>query len=169
MLLIAKRRINHMAKNGVTKSCPACSKIFYRPPSRADQITCSRTCRARLMQDKGAEVGCKRCGALFWRTLSSAKLGYGNYCSHACWGADRKTPLGIANNAWTPRQRMEWTGNNCVRCGSEDNLELDHVLARSLGGLSVRDNTQTLCKRCNLQKWQCEDLPAHLSAIKLQP
>ena len=53
-----------MAKKGETKECPACGKLFYRPPSKADQITCSRTCRARYMQDRGENVPCKHCGKL---------------------------------------------------------------------------------------------------------
>ena len=151
-----------MAKRGVTKDCPICGKSFYLPLSKQSHVTCSRTCAARHFRDKGEDVTCKQCGIHFWRTLYAAKLGFGNYCSHRCWGETRKTPLGIANNAWKPWQRREWKDTKCARCDATEDLELDHILARSLGGLSTRENTQTLCKLCNLRKFQCEDLPAYL-------
>lgn len=153
---------NLMAKRGVTKDCPICGKSFYLPLSKQSHVTCSRTCAARHFRDKGEDVTCKQCGIHFWRTLYAAKLGFGNYCSHRCWGETRKTPLGIANNAWKPWQRREWKDTKCARCDATEDLELDHILARSLGGLSTRENTQTLCKLCNLRKFQCEDLPAYL-------
>lgn len=152
-----------MTNLGITKVCPACGESFYRPASKADQITCSRYCRARLLQDKGETVTCKRCGAPFYREAFKVKLGFGNYCSHECWGADRKTPIGIANNVWTKYQRANWKDDKCARCGSTENLEMDHILAHSLGGKSERSNCQTLCKLCNLQKYQNEDLPTYLA------
>jgi hypothetical protein len=153
-----------LTRRGPTKICPQCGQTFYRPPSHGEQITCSRTCRARYMQDKGEEIPCPQCGTLFWRAPSKAKLGYGNFCSKPCWGLARKTPIGRINNAWKPWQRREWKEAKCARCGATRQLELDHIRPTSLGGQSVRENAQTLCKSCNLRKFQCEDLPAYLLA-----
>lgn len=151
-------------KKGISKACPQCSTVFYQPPSRGEQITCSRQCRARFMQDKGAMVPCLGCGTEFWRTQSSASRGYGNYCSHKCWGKTRKTPHGKINNSWKPWQRRAWKQKSCARCGATSHLELDHIIASSLGGKSTKENTQTLCKVCNLRKYQLEDLPKFLLA-----
>jgi HNH endonuclease len=40
----------------------------------------------------------------------------------------------------------------CTECGSTDNLEIDHIFPRSLGGPSTPDNLQVLCGTCNRQK-----------------
>ncbi len=43
-------------------------------------------------------------------------------------------------------------GNRCVRCGSRENLEVDHIYPISKGGKTTPNNLQTLCHRCNVQK-----------------
>ncbi len=39
--------------------------------------------------------------------------------------------------------------HKCVRCGSEEKLELDHILPQSCGGPHIAENLRTLCKKCN--------------------
>jgi hypothetical protein len=39
--------------------------------------------------------------------------------------------------------------NRCVKCGSRNNLEVDHIMPIAKGGKTTFDNLQTLCKRCN--------------------
>ena len=41
----------------------------------------------------------------------------------------------------------------CIRCGSSDNIEVDHVVPISKGGTNTIDNLQPLCRSCNAQKW----------------
>lgn len=41
---------------------------------------------------------------------------------------------------------------SCRKCGSKDNLEADHIIPISKGGLNNIFNLQTLCKECNLKK-----------------
>jgi hypothetical protein len=154
-------------------ACPVCDKLFYCPPARIRKangtpITCSRFCAARLFRDKGEWITCPICKTPFWRSASRAAKGYGNYCSHKCWGSTRKTPIGSTKNRFTRQQHREWKDDECARCHSKKQLELDHIIALSLGGRTVRSNIQTLCKTCNLRKWQYEDLPAYLNAIKKQ-
>jgi 5-methylcytosine-specific restriction endonuclease McrA len=40
-------------------------------------------------------------------------------------------------------------GYKCVTCGSGDDLTLDHIYPKSLGGATTEDNLQTLCRSCN--------------------
>lgn len=43
-------------------------------------------------------------------------------------------------------------GGRCVRCGSQERLEFDHVIPVSLGGSSTARNLQVLCEACNRGK-----------------
>lgn len=43
-------------------------------------------------------------------------------------------------------------GNQCVYCGSTENLTLDHVIPISKGGSDDQDNLVCCCKRCNSSK-----------------
>lgn len=40
----------------------------------------------------------------------------------------------------------------CVKCGSNENLEFDHIIPVALGGSSTERNVQLLCERCNREK-----------------
>ncbi len=46
-------------------------------------------------------------------------------------------------------QRDGWT---CVKCGSRDDLTLDHIKPFSRGGEDVFENFQTMCRPCNSSK-----------------
>jgi tetratricopeptide (TPR) repeat protein len=40
----------------------------------------------------------------------------------------------------------------CVQCGSQENLEYDHIIPLSRGGANTERNLQLLCERCNRSK-----------------
>ncbi|TVM03004.1 MAG: HNH endonuclease [Candidatus Brocadia sp. WS118] len=40
----------------------------------------------------------------------------------------------------------------CIKCGSMENLSIDHILPFSLGGDTIMSNLQTLCRACNSKK-----------------
>ena len=41
---------------------------------------------------------------------------------------------------------------SCLRCGSTDDLQNDHIIPLSKGGWNCLENYQTLCGRCNAWK-----------------
>jgi hypothetical protein len=43
-------------------------------------------------------------------------------------------------------------GGRCVRCGSQERLEFDHVIPIRLGGSNTARNLQVLCEACNRAK-----------------
>ena len=40
----------------------------------------------------------------------------------------------------------------CVRCGTNANLEFDHIIPVSMGGSTTARNVQLLCSSCNLER-----------------
>lgn len=50
------------------------------------------------------------------------------------------------------REVFEKCGYFCLKCGSEENLSIDHIYPESLCGETVIDNLQVLCRRCNSKK-----------------
>lgn len=42
--------------------------------------------------------------------------------------------------------------NNCMCCGEVSKLEIEHIIPVALGGKTMLENLQFLCKRCNLKK-----------------
>lgn len=53
----------------------------------------------------------------------------------------------------------------CVCCGSEDNLTFDHIKPRARGGKDELKNGQILCKRCN--NWKADRM-INLYILKIE-
>lgn len=47
---------------------------------------------------------------------------------------------------------FERDGYRCVQCGTSEDLTIDHIHPKSLGGADTADNLQTLCRPCNCRK-----------------
>ena len=43
-------------------------------------------------------------------------------------------------------------GGKCVQCGSNEDLEFDHIIPHSKGGANTYRNIQLLCEPCNRKK-----------------
>ena len=53
----------------------------------------------------------------------------------------------------TDRQELlEAAGYKCQKCGTTENLQVDHVIPIKLGGINSKENAQILCLRCNIVK-----------------
>ena len=48
-------------------------------------------------------------------------------------------------------------GRQCRYCGSDENLQIDHIISRKSGGTHDLDNLQVLCRDCNLRKSSKEE------------
>ena len=55
-------------------------------------------------------------------------------------------PKDIMNQVWNR------DGGKCVQCGSQENLEFDHIIPFSKGGATTYRNLQLLCQKCNREK-----------------
>ncbi len=58
----------------------------------------------------------------------------------------RHIPTKIKDNVWNR------DGGKCVECGSNENLEFDHIIPFSEGGANTYRNLQLLCEPCNRKK-----------------
>jgi 5-methylcytosine-specific restriction enzyme A len=66
----------------------------------------------------------------------------------------------IARRGITLRTRygvLERDQHRCTSCGSTELLEVDHVVAVRDGGKNEIDNLTTLCRACNIGKYQFEE------------
>lgn len=51
-----------------------------------------------------------------------------------------------------PMLKDKITKRECKICGSNDTLELHHIIPKSYGGDDSIENLQWLCKKCHLEK-----------------
>lgn len=123
---------------------------------------------------------CKLCGCNFIISFEYHRMGLCENCAQRAGAAFVKAhtgeshpfldPEGYAKQQeWRKRQRelrppkknisanlrlkvLKRDGYRCKCCGSQEDLEADHVKAESRGGPTTFENLQTLCRTCNQRK-----------------
>lgn len=118
-------------------------------------------------------VTCRQCGAVRMQKPSRADR---PYCSQQCyWDASRtgrkpRDPIkrrASRSNAKAKRrgrpeieridaegwaERLEYFGNRCAYCNRSADLEMEHIVPISKGGLHGIDNIVPACHGCNASK-----------------
>lgn len=125
----------------------------------------------------GTEITCVVCANTRYRKRSMIDRNIDKTCgdpvcvgaySRSLWGLPPRDPETARKprgerkqrrTNFTAKQRREWLGTSCARCGTAENLTLDHVNPVCAGGQSVRENAQTLCGPCNNWKAKYVDKP----------
>ncbi len=69
---------------------------------------------------------------------------------------------------FTPYQKKTWKDSECKWCGVTDQLELDHVIPIVGGGINIKENAQTLCRKCNLWKMVYMDRPYQIAYLAIK-
>jgi 5-methylcytosine-specific restriction endonuclease McrA len=53
-------------------------------------------------------------------------------------------------NEW--EQKLKDLNNKCQKCGTTENITIDHIIPLSKGGTNETNNLQPLCRSCNCRK-----------------
>jgi 5-methylcytosine-specific restriction endonuclease McrA len=142
------------------RNCLHCGKTFLARRSQTKQgfgLYCSNTCNGHATM-KRESVPCRWCGNELSIPTWLRKVRKKHFCNRECSDAWMKrfgTRKGV--NAFSSDQKKRLLKSNCERCNSTDRLELDHIVPRFAGGLATDDNAQTLCRKCNREKYWLED------------
>jgi hypothetical protein len=93
---------------------------------------------------------------IFWQyaKLISKSAGFG--INQRAFQMDRFIALRDGKITWSTAIR-EWVKehekpNECIYCGSRENLTIEHILPKCCGGPDIADNAIKICKRCNSSK-----------------
>lgn len=73
--------------------------------------------------------------------------------AHLRLNTERRTPSRRTAIPREVKKRVfERDGGRCVECGTDFEIQYDHIIPVALGGSSTEDNLQLLCARCNQEK-----------------
>lgn len=149
---------------GEWRECATCGEPFWAKRAQTKQgyaNYCSRKCHFDVRREK-QEFSCICCGTPIFRTPYQIERGWTRFCSQECLRYSQRRLSyhgGGRVNLFTEWQKREWMDDKCANCGKTENLQLDHIIPRFAGGGTSRENAQTLCRRCNLDKYWKQDLP----------
>lgn len=84
---------------------------------------------------------------------------YGGLCQDCCASAWRLYELAHGGDCLADIKRAPVSSRlkayilardgKCLKCGSDENLTIDHIVPVSRGGSNRHDNLQVLCRCCN--------------------
>jgi hypothetical protein len=110
-------------------------------------------CFSNIINFKG-NIICQNC--IF--NMAIDLLGYygvENYLKQFRYDNDKYSSTRKLRKIITSKLRMEVhkkLGFKCLKCGSEEDIHLDHIIPDSKGGETSLDNLQPLCRKCNISK-----------------
>ena len=99
-----------------------------RAPSRRFRVKKRRLCSGRSYEKRSAAKARKKLSAV---ENTKRREPIPQHVQDAVWRRD---------------------GGKCVKCGSQENLEFDHIIPLSKGGSNTVRNIQLLCQKCNREK-----------------
>lgn len=76
----------------------------------------------------------------------------GERCPKRGGRSDRAKGGPYDNDWYRLRAHQIAVSPRCIRCGTTERLEGDHVVPVARGGKSVAANVQTMCRSCNASK-----------------
>lgn len=135
--LLARRR----EARDAAASNPLCEWCGEKPKRNAQGARPSRFCSQRCMRAWHSTAR---------RGIPSRRHGHGNY-EHK----QRTLELGAESPGvtWTQwRPILDFYGKRCAYCGTSDDIEIDHVIPVTSGGLHEPGNVVPACLPCNRDK-----------------
>ncbi len=134
------------------RRCDKCGKEYQQRAVRATKGFCSVQC-AGLLPIPPIVQPCAFCG----KTFTSRPVDKRRFCSRECADSSRRgeTYGKKRTRHFSPRRKQlirERDGFKCVLCGSDDRLQVDHIIPVRLGGTNDVGNGRTLCHACHVKK-----------------
>jgi 5-methylcytosine-specific restriction endonuclease McrA len=162
---------------GLTGPCPACgaplpdfekefrrneAKRQRREKERREQEQKQEQDRKQNKERQRAKLpppdSCKGCGEarFILKSVSPTEKSAVYSCAYCGKEATSRDVAPREGRQPIPKsvQREVWQrdGGRCVECGSQLNLEFDHMVPVALGGSNTARNIQLLCEACNRRK-----------------
>lgn len=138
---------NRAKKDGKTEECKPCKREQTRAWKQRNKDKVREYQREYMAENRDR--------VLAWKKASRER----NPDTARQWwedNKDRKRQYNLNRRGYNADPRLsihhlEFHGA-CLKCGSTENLEIDHVVPLSLGGSNEQSNWQVLCKSCNCSK-----------------
>jgi len=150
---------NRGSKQKVMKNCPCCKKDFVSYVSEY-KIHCSKECYTRIGRKR---YKCRFCSKKFI-ARKAYDDGKNHYCDMKCYTEDRRNELMAPyknlsrTGLWRQWRKMVFIrdGHRCIKCGSKENLEADHIIPVArliiegrIDEIFMVENGRTLCSECH--------------------
>ena len=166
----------------ISTGCAQCGVLIMRKPSvvsksKTGKFYCSALCHddarrfpPRLQKERISVTGItpvkwndpddvrryhREYGAIYRERLNAQKQEWKKRNRHIVNVAQRARRTVIASSDLGSRELetlKERFGGRCLACGTNDQLELDHIVALARGGKHEATNLQLLCHSCNAKK-----------------